>query len=197
MFARTLAIVCTAAFLVTSTAAAESRGNLLLLYGRKALESSELQPVDRQEEFGVLLSLGRNDWPIFIAVDVLTANSEGEPNPELTGVAAIEGTYEVAFGVRGIWGSGATHPYLGAGVALLGAEVRRPPVQVDPDTDDRALGPWVGGGVFWRLGRRFNLGVDARWSAAEIVPQEFFGGSDEDQFKIGGFHAGITLGVAW
>jgi hypothetical protein len=51
-------------------------------------------------------------------------------------------------------------------------------------------GGWLGGGVFWRLGERFNLGLAARFTSAEV---RFPAGDIE----AGGTHLGLTLGWGW
>jgi len=56
--------------------------------------------------------------------------------------------------------------------------------------DDSVQGGWVGGGVFWRLGRAFNIGVSARYSKATVT---FFGVDGEG----GGTHLGLLLGWGW
>jgi hypothetical protein len=56
--------------------------------------------------------------------------------------------------------------------------------------DDMVVGAWVGGGVFWHLGRVFNIGFSARYSKATVT---FFGIDGEG----GGTHAGVLLGWGW
>jgi len=77
-------------------------------------------------------------------------------------------TTELDFGVRKVWEKGALRPYFGGGLGLVtGAR------EVDTgfgtvDDDDTALGIWIGGGIFWRLGSRFNIGLSARYSQASV-----------------------------
>ncbi|HEX6851045.1 MAG TPA: hypothetical protein VF139_06525 [Candidatus Polarisedimenticolaceae bacterium] len=197
MLARALLLLWTAALLGTSASAADPRGNANLFLGRKVLDSGDWQSVDRQDELGVLLSLGRADWPVFIAVDLLAATDEGDIDNDFRGPATLDArTYEAAFGVRKIWAPGSTHPYVGAGIVWVTAKVDLTSFGETFDANDSALGPWVGGGVFWRLGRRINLGIDARWSAAEVF-LDYGRGLGADKLKAGGLHGGITLGAGW
>jgi hypothetical protein len=49
---------------------------------------------------------------------------------------------------------------------------------------------WAGGGVFWRLGRRFNLGGTVRWSDAQVT---LF----DNDVQAGGVTYGLLLGWGW
>jgi hypothetical protein len=53
-----------------------------------------------------------------------------------------------------------------------------------------ALGLWIGGGIYWRLGSRFNIGLAARYSSASV---ELFGVDVE----AGGPMYGMLLGWGW
>ena len=46
------------------------------------------------------------------------------------------------------------------------------------------------GGIFWRLGKRFNLGLEARFSAAQVK----LSGRD---VQAGGVSVGLILGWGW
>jgi len=179
------------------TAAADAEGHVNFFLGQKSLDSDDWDPVDKQGEFGAVMSFGMADWPVLIAVDVLTSGDEEDVFNGPFGPAKLKaGTFEGAFGVRKIWDSGSVHPYAGGGIALIGAGAEYEAGILDVDADDAAVGIWLGGGVFWRLGSRFNLGFDVRYSGAD-VDLDFGAGITQNDVKAGGFHGGITVGFGW
>ena len=179
-------------------AAADADGNVNFFLGQKSLDSDDWDPVDQQPEFGAVMSFGAKDWPVFIAADILTSGEEKDVvNDLLPGPSKLKAaTFEAAFGARKIWSAGNAHPYVGGGIALIGAAAELDAGIVDVDADDSAIGPWAGGGVFWRLGSRFNLGFDLRYSSAK-VDLEFAPGVVASDVKAGGFHGGVTVGFGW
>ena len=186
-----LAMVALASLLAASAASAGPQVNFFL--GQKALDSGEWDPIDVQTELGAVLTFGREGWPVGIAADVLVAGEDGT----LPGAVDVKGTtYEIASGVRKIWGKKAFHPFAGAGVTIVGARVQLENAVASVDDSDLSVGPWIDGGVFWRLGMRFNLGVDVRWSRAD-VDLDFGQGIPSPEMNAGGLHYGLLLGFGW
>lgn len=191
----TLAVGIAVCLLAGSHVLADSTGDILFLIGQKSLEDSETEPVDSGFAFGAIMTFGQTEWPVGIAVDALGyADYEDEPGADIAAV-----TLEGAVGVRKIWTLGNTRPYVGAGIGLVAAAVK-----VDYDSsffdDDEGtgggLGPWAGGGVFWRLGSHFDIGLDARWNQVEVDLDFDEEGTIED-VNVGGVSFGLTLGVGW
>ena len=139
------------------------------------------------------MSFGREGWPVHIVADVLASGREGTLGEDAT---VFGGTLEAATGIRKIWGNKQIHPYVGAGLTLLSAAVEVESPLGTTDDQDVALGPWAGGGIFWRLGTRFNIGIDLRWSAADVELDFDDGGALRD-LDAGGMHYGLTLGFGW
>ena len=88
--------------------------------------------------------------------------------------------------MRKVWEAGPARPYIGGGIAKLEAERKANGVTVD----DTTLGGWIGAGIFWRLGSRFNIGLAARVSRGQVT----LSGTD---VEAGGTHAGLILGWGW
>ena len=186
--------------LTGTVSAGDPEGHLNFFIGQKSLDPDDWSPADDQPEFAVAMSFGRSDWPVFIALDVMRSAGEDDflhPDFPILGTAKFSGaTLEIAPGIRKIWNVGKVRPYVGGGMALMKASF-----EFDRFfTDEFTLGPWLGGGVFWRLGRRFNLGFDVRWSSGVVD----FVLSDDDDFplnaygvNVGGLHAGVTAGFGW
>ena len=73
-------------------------------------------------------------------------------------------------------------PYLGGGLTVTSA--------AEGIADGSALGGWVDGGVFWRLGSHFDIGVDLRYSWA----RHELGGR---KIEAGGLNTCLTLGFGF
>ena len=56
--------------------------------------------------------------------------------------------------------------------------------------DDTALGLWIGGGVYWTPAEHFNIGLEAKYSNAEVT---LFG----VDANAGGGHFGALIGYHW
>jgi len=98
-------------------------------------------------------------------------------------------------GVRKIWkvAGSSIRPYIGGGLAYINAEIRRQDIIFFAPTvsdKDSGTGIWLNGGVYWTLNQSFNLGLDLRYSQADVT---LFGVDGE----AGGTHVGIMLGYHW
>lgn len=171
----------------TPAAAGDWIGHANFFLGQKQLKNSDWDPVDNQTEFGAEVAWGKKAWPILIATDVFgSANEKTELGTKLTGSSS-----EIDLGIRKIWVSKKIHPYIGGGVGQISAKAEiDDPFFGSASVDDSAIGFWFGGGVFWRLGHRFNIGFSGRWSQAKVT----FTGTD---VEAGGLHAGLLLGWGW
>ena len=54
--------------------------------------------------------------------------------------------------------------------------------------DNNGIGIWLNGGVYWTLSQHFNLGLDLRYSQADVTLFDV---------DAGGTHAGVILGYHW
>ncbi|MDH3403173.1 MAG: outer membrane beta-barrel protein [Acidobacteriota bacterium] len=168
-------------------------GNVNALVGAKELDKNDWEPLESQDEVGILVDFKRAGWPVSIAVDFLRSDAKETMIDPASGLAAtIEGeTQEFDVGIRKIWDRSAkARPYIGGGLALISAEISAEVLGVRVSAKDDAQGAWIGGGVYWTLGKAFNLGFDVRYSQADVK----FLGVDGD---AGGTHAGLLLGFHW
>jgi len=170
-----------AGLLGPTIARADSKGNVNFIIGGKKLDK-DWDPNDSQGEAGAEVTWGPSDWPISFATDVVASSAAAD----LIGVEVKDQSSELAFGVRKIWEAGSARPYVGGGIAKLAVQREAGGVKVD----DSTLGAWIGGGIFWRLGARFNIGLAARISRGQVT----LNGTDTE---AGGSHAGLILGWGW
>ncbi len=188
----TTAIVSTlalSAMLALPTAQARDwTGNVNLLIGQKQLDDDDWQPVEDQFELGALFDIRKVDWPVSIAIDIL-----GSADVHEEGANKDEGyTFEQHIGVRKIWdGTGsAFHPYIGGGVAIVSGKIKRKTGAITQEQDDSGTGFWLGAGTYWLVLPHLNLGLDIRYSQADVT---LFNRERE----AGGVHTGLFVGYHW
>ena len=181
-------VVLASLFLLAAPTAIAGEGHVNLFFGQKQLDDEFEQPIDvvDQDEFGVQVSFGNPDWPVMVAVDLMASSAD----ERVGGIVVDVSTTELDAGVRKFWEKGKARPYIGGGLALVNGEVTIDTGLFDVSGDESGLGVWIGGGAFWRLGRSFNIGVDARITRAEVD----VGGLDTE---VGGNHIGLLLGWGW
>ena len=162
-------------------------GNVNFYLGKKSVDSEDWAPVDDPVAFGVMVDFKESSWPVSIALDVMASYDEMTES----GIKFEGTTSEFNAGVRKIWqpGGSMVRPYIGGGLAIIGAEFKGTGFNTVSD-DDTAMGIWLNGGIYWTLGRSFNIGLDLRYSQAEVT---LFGVDGE----AGGGFAGLLLGYHW
>jgi len=162
-------------------------------------ESETGGDLDHQFDVGIEMSFGGYDWPVMLAVDLLGSGADDSFSYYYFGLNDADvkaSTFEVDFGVRKTWefADNPTRPYIGGGISTISGAF-----DIDVDTpfgsfDDKdhgwGVGYWIGGGVYWKLGEKFNLGLNLRHSSAEVDFDDF----GADNVDVGGTHLGLILG---
>lgn len=174
-------------FSMAAPAFAGVTGNVNLFLGEKNLDS-DWGIYDDQGEFGILFDISGDYWPVSIAVDLLgSAHTE-----EYWWGDATASTGELDLGVRKVFDIPGTsfHPYVGGGLAFVSARYEETDYYGTIYTEDDGTGIWLNGGIYWTLGRSFNLGLDLRHSQADVT-------LDGVEVDAGGTHGGILLGYHW
>lgn len=163
-------------------------GNLNFFLGQKTLDKDDWEPLEEQAEFGILVDFKPQHWPLSIAIDLLGSSDE-EP---IFGVDVQGRTSELDIGVRKIWEiPGATiKPFIGGGLAFISAELEGRYGYASISDDDSGTGYWVNAGVYWTIGPAFNLGLEWRYSQAEVTLYGI-------EAEAGGSHGGLILGYHW
>ena len=180
-----LGIVVIVMVLLSATSHAQQwTGNVNGLLGGKQLDRDDWGSAAAQTEIGILVDFGKTQWPVSIAIDLLRSDI---PFAELFSFSDGE-TTELNLGVRKIWDQRArTRPYIGGGLAIISADISARVLGVFVSENDAGEGLWIDGGVYWTLGEALNVGLDFRYSQADIT----FSGFDAD---AGGRHTALLLG---
>lgn len=174
--------------------AGEHVGQLDLLVGPRALDD-DFEPADDPLEIGLALSLGKPEWPVLLAVDLSVASGDGDMPVVAGGLPATSTAdvdiHELDLGVRRYFGE-RTVGYVGGGAAWVRAEVE---VGLDGaftgKDDGSELGLWAGGGLRRRFGNGFQVGLDGRYTKADV---ELFG---DNSYEAGGLRLAATVGMHW
>ncbi len=186
-----MSLIATSAVLIMGNSAinaSEVTGNVSAYIGEKALDDKDWPNLDDQEAFGVLFDIKQRSWPVSIAINII-GSAEENKNGTLTETAF---TGEQQLGIKKYLGqtNSTIRPYIGGGITLVTAALEKKDGSVTTEQDDTATGLWLGGGVQLKVTPHFILGLDARYSEAEVT---LFG---EDR-EAGGLHTGITAGYHW
>ena len=163
-------------------------GNVSGYVGHKSVDDKDWPNLDSQASVGVISDFGKRSWPVSIAADLLFAGTVHESGVnEDTG-----GTMEIHLGARKIFTleNSSFRPYVGGGVALIDAILENENAGVKVDDDDTTVGAWIGAGTYYAITPSFNIGLDVRYSKAEVT---LF----DKERETGGLHAGITAGYHW
>ncbi len=156
--------------------AAGATGNVNLLLGKKYLDDGlwDQWDLDEQDSVGLMFDINPGAWPVSIAADFLKSDDEG--------AAGVDGeTQEIDLGVR--WYSNPISQivrfYAGGGLGLIEAEI-------EGESDDE-FGLWLNGGVAFTIVKHLNLGLDLRYSMAEV---ELYG----EDVDAGGLTTSLLIG---
>ena len=163
-------------------------GNINLRLGSKSLDEDDWGPVEDQTEFGLEVDFRGQDWPVSIAMGISTSSDEGDYDG-----MDIEGeTDEFYIGAKKIWESESSivRPFIAGGICLIRGEFEGSYWGESVSDDDSSLGIWIGGGLYWTLGESFNIGLDLKYSDAEINLYDVDG-------NAGGIHFAALFGYHW
>ncbi len=165
-------------------------GNLNGLLGLKLMDEEDWPLIHRQTALKAQFDFRHTSWPIHVAIDFLYSSSKRahleNAEGELTADFYEGRTYEINGGIRKILDRFLTvRPFGGVGISYAMARILAP--TVDADHTESAFGVWAQGGVYWELGRHFNLGLEADYSWSSILISNI-------EANAGGLHFGLLLG---
>lgn len=200
---------CLLGALFVSALPAVAGGDVNFLFGQKAFDDDTLDAahVDGGTQFGLALTLDF-DWPVDLAFDLL-AFSDDATTTVFAGMPIDFATYvetlEFDVGIRKLWGD-RLQPYVGGGIAFVKLDATQWTrgslgsgssfVTLVVDDSDSALGFWANAGLLYRLTAQFNLGIDLRYSDADVklIPEA---DPEPAELAAGGTHFGLSLGFHW
>lgn len=170
--------------------AEEWHGNIGGMIGQTQLKDSDWGSQSRQDAVGLIADFGAPSWPFSLSVDFMGHGDEGNTSTHKNEAYAAE----AHIGLRKIFdgGNAAFKPYIGAGIALINAEMR----SEDKSTglsrieEESSTGLWAGVGSYVELGEHFQVGADLRYSEAHVT---LF----DQERQAGGLLSTVTAGYYW
>ena len=172
-------------------------GNANFVLGSRRLNNKDFwEPTEDQGVLQATVDFGKQGWPIHLAVGVGASVGEKENvfDPITSTFDKLTGTVsELSVGVMKVWEpKGNTRPFIAGGISSVTAKLEVDnPVLGKISEDDTSIGYYVQGGVFWRIGTRFNIGFEGRLlTGTDITIGTVKGDADYGQF-------GLLLGWGW
>lgn len=166
-----------------------TRVNVNLFLGVKTLESA-WAPVDDEFETGLVTSFGLANWPVEIALDLLSSH-DGGCWYFCFGTPPTGDTVEADAGVRKTWKTGKVLPYAGAGLGLVRAKFNVDQGSIYAHSSDTGVGVWAGVGLLIRPRESFEFGLDVRYTTVNVDLDFGYGRQSVD---AGGLHYGLLFG---
>jgi hypothetical protein len=156
--------------------AAWAGGNVNFMYGHKSIDEV-WEPVEEQSEYGLMIDFKAENWPLSIALDLLFSDDSSD---------GFDGeTRELSLGVRKYFSvNDRFKPYVGGGLVHIYTEYG----YSGYSDDDAAVGIWLSGGVLYTIAERLNIGVDLRYSDAEVTMWDL-------DVEAGGSHLLLFAGI--
>ena len=169
-----------------------------VLGGRRMGDEAFWHPLEDQGASGVTVDFGRNGWPVQLAAGINVSEAEDrvrffDPSGLPTHSKYTGTVQELSFGVMKIWQQEGRRmrPYLGGGLSYVTAMFELEFGGSNLEDHDSSIGAYAQGGVFWRLRKRLNIGVDARMLRVTDI-QVSNGKGDADYEQLG-----FLLGWGW
>ncbi len=190
---------------------AQAAGDINLLFGTRVSSEAMLEEaaVDDLSQFGAAFSWDYGG-PLMVAVDLLVASTDASRS-----VAAVYPTVywtdikstELDVGVRKLFGEDRKlKPYLGGGLAWMRLDVLQVLngslgegsefTDIIMDDAENAFGFWANAGLLYTLGESFNVGLDIRYSDAQVDVTPVDGGLGLE-FDTGGAQYNVLVGYHW
>lgn len=171
-------------------AAEEYEGNMnLVLYGRN-LTSDVWEGVDEHVGVSLTWDMGKPRRILHWDFGLHFSDSDETFYDPYYGPIREKVTIgELSAGGLRIWDSKRFKPYLGAGVTLMLITDELETFSGGLDDDAFVTGLYVRGGIYWRIGEMFNLGIDGRLTYTDDA--DLFGFESAPNYR----QLGLLFGV--
>lgn len=170
--------------MLAASGAARADGDVVGAIGVRSLSGDLWSNLDSDNQLalGVFADFGLGDLPLYIATGLQVSADDGGEGGDSTAVA------DLSVGLKLMATEGAIRPYVGAGIASVGASID---TGFFADDDDQSYGYYLGGGALFRINRHFTLGMDLR----------YIGGTDIELLGVKGDADSVTatalIGYSW
>jgi opacity protein-like surface antigen len=190
---------------------AQAAGDVNLLFGARISSEAMLEEagVDDLSQFGAAFSWDYGG-PVMVAVDLLVASTDASrsvdavyPNVYWTDIKSTE----LDVGIRKLFGGDRKlKPYLGGGLAWMRLDVLQVLngslgeggefTDIIMNDAENTFGFWANAGLQYTFGEKFNIGLDIRYSDAQVDVNPVDGGLGLE-FDTGGTQYNMLVGYHW
>jgi hypothetical protein len=189
------AVIIAVVVSVTTPAMAGGNANFLLGYrqfGDDEIEDFEVGALDGQPVAGVSVDFHTGDLPFNWVVGMYLSSREEEETIPFFGDVDVEVAFtEIDFGILKKWESKKTRPFVGGGLTYVEGEIEFSVGGESDSEDDNVAAIFGEGGVYWRLGGAFNIGIGGRLVfGADLEVEDL--DVDGDYLQVG-----LLLGWGW
>ena len=190
--------------LTLSSGVASADGNVNFSLAHRSVDDGFFDPSENHETASFDLDFGKDSWPVQVAIGIHYSvdieKNVAQPPAGFGGDLPVQGDDpdlesgidELSVGA--LWrpkSERSFKPYVGGGLAWVGAHKKATVGQLSLTDDDRSAGFYVNGGLVWRIGEHFNVGLGARLMTGTDI--ELFGEKgDADYFQVG-----LLMGYGW
>ncbi len=163
---------------------AHAGGDVVGAIGVRSLSGQLWNNLDSETQvaLGVFADFELGNRPLYITTGLQVSADDGAEGGSTVAVA------DLSVGLKLMPAKRAFRPYIGAGVASVGASIE---TDFSGDDDDQSFGYYVSGGALFRIGSHFTLGLDLR----------YLGGTDISLFGVSGDGDSVTatalIGYGW
>ncbi len=161
----------TAAFVLAASLAAadhasagEMTGNTQFLIGQRYL-GEIWEPLDEPSNYGIEIDFAPKSSPVHVALAIFVANDSGTVTTPFFGETGNVDNGFLEFSAGFLWHPvkrAVARPYVGAGVLKIYAATESMWGIFSNNDSDDSFGFYGNAGIFFKVGERFNIGLDGR-----------------------------------
>jgi len=175
-----------------STAAHAAGGNITGTLGFRQVDEDQWSPTDTQGLIGGIADFSYWDFPVHFEIGLRGSRDTGSFTDN-AGISrdARQTIGDFLLGVVLMPDYGPMRPYFGGGLAFTSVEAKVERANGWDSDDDTSVGAYVGGGILWRLGPNFDIGIDGRYIGGTSM--NVFG----NEVDVDGYTVAMRVGYGW
>lgn len=180
MLKRMLLLAACAAVALGGTPALAG-GNVNFTLGNRTLNQDNYGPLDEQPFIGGYAEFPVMAWPVDLSAGVYRSTKDDT----VSGFDVSATITEVSFGAMKTWNvMGNMYPFAGGGLSMVKVSAEVDTGSGTASADDTSGAYYAEGGVYWRMGEVFNLGVHGRFNRGSKINLEG-ANFNSDYFQVG------------
>ena len=197
--ARAAARALVPALLALGLSQAAEAGNVNFTLGTRQFTDSALEPVEEQAVVGVNVEWNQETLPFSLVVGLHRSSDDRNVGAAFRDRVSAELTVvDLSFGIAKIWDKHPhARPFVGGGLSLIHAEAEVSFFGLTEGDEAVELGLYLDGGIFWRVGKTFNVGITGRYTLTEVEDDVLFERLNDFEADLDSLQVGMILGWGW